>query len=76
MKDIGKILQYLVPYWRKGLMNISLNFLSAVFALFSVGVAIPFLGILFRNEPAMDTAGSLNSHLIQSVNILIIISVR
>jgi ATP-binding cassette, subfamily B, bacterial MsbA len=57
MKDIGKILQYLVPYWRKGLMNISLNFLSAVFALFSVGVAIPFLGILFRNEPAVDTAG-------------------
>ncbi len=57
MKDIGKILQYLVPYWRKGLMNISLNFLSAVFALFSVGVAIPFLGILFRNEPAADTAG-------------------
>jgi ATP-binding cassette, subfamily B, bacterial MsbA len=57
MKDIGKILQYLVPYWRKGVMNISLNLLSAVFALFSIGVAIPFLGILFRNEPAIETVG-------------------
>jgi ATP-binding cassette, subfamily B, bacterial MsbA len=57
MKDIGKILQYLVPYWRKGVMNISLNLLSAVFALFSIGVAIPFLGILFRNEPAVATVG-------------------
>ncbi len=50
-------MQYLIPYWRKGLLNISLNLLSAVFALFSVGVAIPFLGILFRNEPAVESAG-------------------
>jgi ATP-binding cassette, subfamily B, bacterial MsbA len=57
MKDIGKILQYLIPYWRKGLMNIFLNLLSAVFALFSVTMAIPFLGILFRNEPAVTSVG-------------------
>lgn len=57
MKDIGKILKYLVPYWREGLMNIFFNLLSAIFALFSVGVAIPFLGILFQNESAVNTIG-------------------
>ncbi len=57
MKDIGKILKYLVPYWREGLMNIFFNLLSAVFALFSVGIAIPFLGILFQNESAVTTVG-------------------
>ncbi len=57
MKDIGKILKYLIPYWRKGVMNISLNLLSAIFALFSVTMAIPFLGILFQNEPAVTTVG-------------------
>lgn len=34
-----------------------LNLLSAVFALFSVTMAIPFLGILFQNEPAITTVG-------------------
>ncbi len=57
MKDIGKILKYLVPYWREGLMNIFFNLLSAIFALFSVGIAIPFLGILFQNESAVTTVG-------------------
>lgn len=55
MKNIGKILRYLIPYWRKGLSNISLNLLSALFALFSVTMAIPFLGILFQNEPAITS---------------------
>jgi len=38
-------------------MNIFFNLLSAVFALFSVGIAIPFLGILFQNESAVTTVG-------------------
>lgn len=57
MKNIGKILQFIVPYWRHGILNISLNLLSALFALFSVTMAIPFLGILFQNEPAVYTTG-------------------
>jgi ATP-binding cassette, subfamily B, bacterial MsbA len=57
MKNIGKILQFLIPYWQKGVMNISLNLLSAVFALFSVTMAIPFLGILFQNEPVITSVG-------------------
>ena len=38
-------------------MNIFLNLFSAIFALFSVTMAIPFLGILFRNEPAVTSVG-------------------
>jgi ATP-binding cassette, subfamily B, bacterial MsbA len=57
MKNIGKILMFLIPYWKKGLTNIMLNLLSALFALFSVTMAIPFLGILFQNEPSMASTG-------------------
>ncbi|TVR72184.1 MAG: ATP-binding cassette domain-containing protein [Marinilabiliales bacterium] len=57
MKNIGKILRFLIPYWKKGTLNITLNLLSALFALFSVTIAIPFLGILFQNEPAMTSVG-------------------
>jgi ATP-binding cassette, subfamily B, bacterial MsbA len=57
MKNIGKILQYLIPYWQKGLLNIFFNLLSAVFAIFSITMAIPFLGILFQNEPAVAMTG-------------------
>lgn len=55
MKNIGKILKFLIPYWRKGLLNVLLNLLSAVFALFSVTMGIPFLGILFGNEPVIQS---------------------
>ncbi|MGF1585443.1 MAG: ABC transporter ATP-binding protein [Bacteroidales bacterium] len=57
MKNIGKILQFLLPYWQKGALNISFNLLSAVFAVSSVAIAIPFLGILFQNKPEIESAG-------------------
>jgi ATP-binding cassette, subfamily B, bacterial MsbA len=63
MKNISKILKFLVPYWRKGIMNISLNLLSALFALFSVTMAIPFLGILFQNEPVITSVGEFEFNL-------------
>ncbi len=50
MRHFGKILQLLAPYWRRGTLNIVFNIFSAVFAIFSVTMAIPFLGILFENE--------------------------
>jgi ATP-binding cassette, subfamily B, bacterial MsbA len=57
MKNIGKILKFLLPYWQKGALNISFNLLSAVFAVSSVAIAIPFLGILFQNEPEIESVG-------------------
>jgi ATP-binding cassette, subfamily B, bacterial MsbA len=59
MKNIGKILKFLLPYWQKGALNISFNLLSAVFAVSSVAIAIPFLGILFQNEPEIESVGEL-----------------
>ncbi len=60
MKNIGKILRFLIPYWKKGSLNITLNLFSALFALFSVTIAIPFLGILFQNEPAIISVGEFD----------------
>jgi hypothetical protein len=59
MKNIGKILKFLLPYWQKGALNISFNLLSAVFAVSSVAIAIPFLGILFQNEPEIESVGEV-----------------
>lgn len=50
MKKFTKILKYIVPYWRKAVLNVLFNLLSIFFSLFSVTMAIPFLGILFKNE--------------------------
>ncbi|RLD62104.1 MAG: ABC transporter ATP-binding protein [Bacteroidetes bacterium] len=50
MKKFTKVLKYIVPYWRKAVLNVSFNLLSIIFSLFSVTMAIPFLGILFKNE--------------------------
>lgn len=57
MKQFGKILQLLSPYWRRGALNVIFNIFSAVFAVFSVTMAIPFLGILFENEELVTSVG-------------------
>ena len=41
----------MTPYWGKGLLSIFLSLLSTIFSLFSFTLAIPFLGILFDNQP-------------------------
>lgn len=48
MKDFIKILKrFIPPYKRKLVLNFIYNFLSAVFAVFSVGMMIPILEIIF-----------------------------
>lgn len=46
-----KILKLLKPYLGYCSRNVLLNVLSAIFALFSFTLIIPFLGILFENQP-------------------------
>jgi subfamily B ATP-binding cassette protein MsbA len=53
MKNIGKLLIYLKPYWKKATLNVLFNLLSVVFGLFSVVMAIPFLGIIFGDQAAV-----------------------
>ena len=55
MKDIGNIFKFLIPYWKLATLKVVFNLFSAVFALFTVIMAIPFLGILFQNEPLVTS---------------------
>ncbi|MBN2683179.1 MAG: ABC transporter ATP-binding protein, partial [Bacteroidales bacterium] len=50
MRDIGKVLRYLIPYWPKALLNIFLIILSSFFSLFTVMLFMPFLDVLFDSE--------------------------
>lgn len=65
MKNFLKIVQYLFPYKGKVALNVVFNLLSVVFSLFSLTMAIPFLGILFKIQPMVnervDFSLSLNS---------------
>lgn len=51
MKDLLKIFKFIVPYKWYAVLNVVFNGLSTVFSLFSFGMAIPFLGILFKTQP-------------------------
>lgn len=53
MKGINRIIRYMFPYWDKGFLSIILSLLSTIFGLFSFTMAIPFLGILFDNQPTI-----------------------
>ncbi|HBF88824.1 MAG TPA: antibiotic ABC transporter ATP-binding protein [Bacteroidales bacterium] len=60
MKRFLSILKYLSSYWGLVSLNISFNILSVVFSLFSLTMAIPFMGILFDNQPLVETAPELS----------------
>ncbi|MDX2444038.1 MAG: ABC transporter ATP-binding protein [Bacteroidales bacterium] len=52
MKQFLEVFSYIKPYWKQAGLNIFFNILSAIFALFSFTMAIPFLGILFETQDA------------------------
>ncbi|MCK9618225.1 MAG: ABC transporter ATP-binding protein/permease [Lentimicrobiaceae bacterium] len=60
MKEIGKILKYVNPYWGLASLNILFNVLSVVFSLFSVTMAIPFLQILFDKQDLVTHVGEFS----------------
>jgi ATP-binding cassette, subfamily B, bacterial MsbA len=51
MKRFFQLLIYIKPYKTYAALNIIFNIFSAVFALFSFTLVIPFLGILFGTQP-------------------------
>lgn len=55
MKGFSSFLKYLVPYWAKGIVSVLLSLLSTTFSLFSFTMVIPFLGILFKTQPMVET---------------------
>lgn len=50
MREFFKVLKYIVPYWFRALLNVVFNILSALFALFSFTMTVPFLRILFDTK--------------------------
>ena len=53
MKRFLKLLNYLVPYKWLVFQNVLYNVLGAFFALFSFAMIIPFLRVLFGNQPVV-----------------------
>lgn len=47
MAILSQPYRYIRPYWKYVLLNIVFNLLGIVFGLFSITLAIPFLGLLF-----------------------------
>ncbi len=60
MRDFIKIIRFIIPYKLYAIFNVFFNILAAIFSLFSFGLAIPFLGILFKNQPFVTTPTDLN----------------
>ncbi|MBL0330783.1 MAG: ATP-binding cassette domain-containing protein [Bacteroidetes bacterium] len=51
MKKFFGVLRYVKGYWRYAILNIVFNILSVIFSLFSILMLLPFLKILFSNDP-------------------------
>ena len=50
MKDIFRIFKYILPYKWAAIGNVFFNLLSTIFTLFSFGLVIPFLNVLFGQQ--------------------------
>jgi len=57
MKNVRLLLKYFAPYRWSAVRNIVYNILSAVFALISYTLVIPFLNILFNRVEAVSNPG-------------------
>jgi len=51
MLKFFKIVRYVIPYKKRVALNVGFNLLSVLFSLFSLSMAIPFLGVLFEIQP-------------------------
>jgi len=55
MRDFFRLWTYIKPYKYRAISNILLNLLATIFALFSLSLFIPFLGILFGTQELVTT---------------------
>lgn len=51
MRNLRRVLRFVLPYKWRAVANVLFNFLSAFFSLFSLSFMIPFLGVLFSTVP-------------------------
>ena len=59
MKNIIKVLRYVIPYWGFSLLNILFNILATAFSVVSLAAVIPILRILFKLDEPIQSAGPL-----------------
>jgi len=57
MKNVRLFLKYFAPYKWSAIRNIIYNILSAIFALFSYTLIIPFIKILFDKVSVVASPG-------------------
>lgn len=73
MKNIPKLLRYLGPYKTQILLYFVFSLLSVVFALFSFGMLVPVLQVLFNVDQKTSIAGSgIIAHITQYINQVIL----
>ena len=70
MKDLKRLLRYLLPFKWRAVANIVFNVLGAFFSLFSLSLLIPFLGVLFGTMPLVEVKPELHLNLETISNIL------
>lgn len=54
MRNLRRILRFVLPYKWRAVANILFNLLAAFFSLFSLGFMIPFLGVLFGTAARVE----------------------
>lgn len=54
MKRFFKIFRFIYPYKWNAFANVGFNLLGTIFGLFSIGMVIPFLNILFSIQPVVE----------------------
>ncbi|MDA3779680.1 MAG: ABC transporter ATP-binding protein [Bacteroidales bacterium] len=54
MQKIRSILQFLFPYWTESVLSVILNLFAAIFAVVSITMVIPFMGIIFSSTPEIS----------------------
>jgi len=59
MKNLIKILKYIIPYWGKALLNIGFNILAILFSLASFTLFIPILNILFKTTDLAEKGAEI-----------------
>jgi len=70
MKDLKRLLRYLLPFKWRAVANIVFNVLGAFFSLFSLSLMIPFLGVLFGTMPLVEVKPEFQLNLDSLTNTL------
>ena len=70
MKDLKRLLRYVLPYKWRAVANVVFNVLGAFFSLFSLSLMIPFLGVLFGTLPLVEQCPEFHCNLEAATGII------